>query len=159
MTEAATRNELLDLLSHALSNAGNATLMTAQLKDTLVDHSAGNYRVLMSLAGELLAYGMVNDIKQLDEKAYLEVFQPSQPPPPVAEEGEGVKLPVTVSPLLPVVRVVNPDGTGRPALACGGVVGRNSVGVIGGAAQVLQDMAGTGYRLECGHGHGTGQRT
>jgi hypothetical protein len=35
----------------------------------------------MSLAGELLAYGMVNDIKQLDEKAYLEVFQPSQPRP------------------------------------------------------------------------------
>jgi general secretion pathway protein A len=81
VTEPASRDELLDLLSHALSSAGNATLMTAQLKDTLVDHSAGNYRVLMSLAGELLAYGMVNDIKQLDEKAYLEVFQPSQPRP------------------------------------------------------------------------------
>jgi general secretion pathway protein A len=79
--EAATRDELLDLLSHALSGAGNAALMTAQLKDTLVDHSAGNYRVLMSLAGELLAYGMVKDIKQLDEKAYLEVFEPSQPRP------------------------------------------------------------------------------
>ena len=79
--EAATRDELLDLLSHALSSAGNAALMTAQLKDTLVDHSAGNYRVLMSLAGELLAYGMVKDIKQLDEKAYLEVFEPSQPRP------------------------------------------------------------------------------
>lgn len=81
VTEPASRDELLDLLCHALSSAGNATLMTAQLKDTLVDHSAGNYRVLMSLAGELLAYGMVNDIKQLDEKAYLEVFQPSQPRP------------------------------------------------------------------------------
>ncbi|MGO9600932.1 MAG: ExeA family protein [Isosphaeraceae bacterium] len=81
ITEAATRDELFDLLSHALSSAGNAALMTAQLKDTLVDHSAGNYRVLMTMAGELLAYGMANDIKQLDEKAYLEVFQPSQPRP------------------------------------------------------------------------------
>jgi type II secretory pathway predicted ATPase ExeA len=74
VTEAATRDELLDLLGHALSSAGNAALLTAQLKDTLVDHSAGNYRVLMSLAGELLAYGMVHNITQLDEKAYLEVF-------------------------------------------------------------------------------------
>jgi general secretion pathway protein A len=78
VTEAASREELLDLLSHALSSAGNATLMTAQLKDTLVDHSAGNCRVLMTMAGELLAYGMANEIRQLDEKAYLEVFQPNQ---------------------------------------------------------------------------------
>jgi general secretion pathway protein A len=79
VTEAASRDELLDLLSHALSSAGNAALMTAQLKDALVDHCAGNYRVLMTMAGELLAYGMVNEIRQLDEKAYLEVFQPGQP--------------------------------------------------------------------------------
>ena len=79
VTEAASRDELLDLLSHALSSAGNAAIMTAQLKDTLVDHSAGNYRVLMTMAGELLAYGMANEIRQLDEKAYLEVFQPNQP--------------------------------------------------------------------------------
>ncbi len=79
VTEAASRDELLDLLSHALSSAGNAAIMTAQLKDTLVDHSAGNCRVLMTMAGELLAYGMANEIRQLDEKAYLEVFQPNQP--------------------------------------------------------------------------------
>ena len=79
VTEAASRDELLELLSHALSSAGNAAIMTAQLKDTLVDHSAGNCRVLMTMAGELLAYGMANEIRQLDEKAYLEVFQPNQP--------------------------------------------------------------------------------
>ena len=78
VTEAASRDELLDLLSHALSSAGNATLMTAQLKDTLVDHNVGNYRMLMTMAGELLAYGMANEIRQLDEKAYLEVFQSNQ---------------------------------------------------------------------------------
>jgi len=76
VTEAASREELLDLLRHALSKAGNATLMTAELMDTLVDHSAGNYRVLMIMGAELLAYGMAHDVAQLDEKSYLEVFQP-----------------------------------------------------------------------------------
>jgi general secretion pathway protein A len=78
VTEAASREELL---GHALSKAGNATLMTAELKDTLVDHSAGNYRLLMTMGAELLAYGMAAEVKQLDEKVYLEVFQPSYPRP------------------------------------------------------------------------------
>jgi hypothetical protein len=44
-----------------------------------VDHSAGNYRSLMIMGGDLLAYGMAHDIAQLDEKCYLEVFQPRHP--------------------------------------------------------------------------------
>ncbi len=76
VTEPAPREELLDLLGHALAQAGNAALMTAELMETLVDHSAGNYRSLMIMGGELLAYGMVHDVAQLDEKAYLEVYQP-----------------------------------------------------------------------------------
>jgi type II secretory pathway predicted ATPase ExeA len=80
-TEVASREELLELLSHALSKAGNASLMTPELMDTLVDHCAGNYRVLMTMCGELLAHGMTHEIQQLDEKFYLEVFQPRQPRP------------------------------------------------------------------------------
>jgi general secretion pathway protein A len=76
VTEAGPRDELLELLRHALSKAGNATLMTAELMEALVDHSSGNYRLLMNMGGELLAYGMANDVAQLDEKCYLEVFQP-----------------------------------------------------------------------------------
>jgi type II secretory pathway predicted ATPase ExeA len=76
LTEAAAREEMLVLLSHALSKAGNATLMTAELMDTLVDHSAGNYRSLMIMGADLLAYGMAHDLARLDEKCYLEVFQP-----------------------------------------------------------------------------------
>jgi general secretion pathway protein A len=74
--QTASREELLELLGHALAKAGNATLMTTELMDTLVDHSAGNYRVLMIMGAELLAYGMAHDVAQLDEKCYLEVFQP-----------------------------------------------------------------------------------
>jgi general secretion pathway protein A len=80
-TEAASRDELAELLSHALSKAGNATLMTPELQDTLVDHAAGNYRLLMTMAGELLAYGVAQEVAQLDEKLYLEVFQPARPRP------------------------------------------------------------------------------
>ena len=82
VTEPATREELLELLQHALATAGNPTLMTPELMDTLVDHSAGNYRLLMTMSADLLAHGMTHDVTRLDEKCYLEVFQPRQPQHP-----------------------------------------------------------------------------
>jgi general secretion pathway protein A len=78
-TEPASREELQALLSHALAKAGNAALMTAELMDTLIDHCAGNYRLLMTMGAELLAYGMAHEVEQLDEKSYLELFQPKGP--------------------------------------------------------------------------------
>ena len=78
-TETATRDELFELLKHALAKAGNATLMTEELMETLVDHSAGNYRLLMTMSAELLAYGIAHEVSQLDEKFYLELFQPKGP--------------------------------------------------------------------------------
>jgi len=78
-TEPASREELLTLLRHALSKAGNASLMTSQLMDTLVDHAAGNYRVLMTMGADLLAQGLAREVEQLDEKLYLEVYQPHRP--------------------------------------------------------------------------------
>ena len=77
--EAASREELGQLLNHALTQAGNATLMTSQLRETLVDHAAGNYRLLMTMSAELLAYGMAHEVPQLDEKFSLEVFQAKLP--------------------------------------------------------------------------------
>jgi type II secretory pathway predicted ATPase ExeA len=75
-TDTASREELWELLQHALAKAGNASLMSNELMDTLVDHAAGNYRLLMTMGAELLAYGMAHEVEQLDEKFYLEVFQP-----------------------------------------------------------------------------------
>jgi type II secretory pathway predicted ATPase ExeA len=77
--ESASREELSELLSYALATAGNASLMTPELIGTLVDHSSGNYRLLMTMAGELLAYGLNREVEQMDEKFYLEVFHPQQP--------------------------------------------------------------------------------
>ena len=75
----ASRDELLACLDHLLDAAGNATLMTTELKATLADHAAGNYRVLMNLADELLAVAADRELPRLDEKLYLEVFgQPAR---------------------------------------------------------------------------------
>jgi len=74
--EHATCDELAACLEPLLEFAGNASLMTAQLRQTLCDHAAGNYRVLTTMASELLAVAAQRDLPKLDEKLYLEVFAP-----------------------------------------------------------------------------------
>jgi hypothetical protein len=76
VTELATREELMELLQHALSKVANAALMTAELMETLVDHSVGNYRLLLIMGSELLAHEIAQEVAQLHEKCYLEVYQP-----------------------------------------------------------------------------------
>jgi general secretion pathway protein A len=78
--EYASRDELLACLDHLLETAGNPSLMTTELKATLADHAAGNYRVLMNLADELLSIAVDRELPRLDEKLFLEVF--SQQPRP-----------------------------------------------------------------------------
>jgi type II secretory pathway predicted ATPase ExeA len=73
-TEHASREELLAGLNHLLAGAGNASLMTPALRHTLCDHAAGNYRILTTMAAELLAAAAQRELPQLDEKLYLEVF-------------------------------------------------------------------------------------
>ena len=65
-----------------MAGAGNASLMTPQLRHTLCDHAAGNYRILTTMAAELLAAAAQRELPQLDDKLYLEVFaQPEAPAP------------------------------------------------------------------------------
>lgn len=81
----ASRDELLACLDHLLAAAGNPSLMTSELRVTLADHAAGNYRVLMNLGDELLAVAADRELARLDEKLFLEVFaQPSKPKPAAA---------------------------------------------------------------------------
>jgi type II secretory pathway predicted ATPase ExeA len=74
--EYATREELRAGLEHRLAAAGNPTLLTAELMTTLCEHALGNYRVLTTMADELLAVAARRELPQLDEKLYLEVFAP-----------------------------------------------------------------------------------
>jgi general secretion pathway protein A len=77
--EQASREELLQLLEHALEKAGNPKLMTKGLLGTLAEHALGNYRVLMNTALEIFLAGAKHEATQLDEKLYLETVQ-VQPP-------------------------------------------------------------------------------
>jgi type II secretory pathway predicted ATPase ExeA len=72
--EYASRDELLACLERRLEAAGNPSLMTSELKATLADHAAGNYRVLMNLADELLTVAADRDLARLDEGLFLDVF-------------------------------------------------------------------------------------
>ncbi len=72
--EYAAREELATCLNHLLRTAGNAGLMTQELKTVLCDHAVGNYRVLTGMAGELLATAAQRELTLLDEKLFLEVF-------------------------------------------------------------------------------------
>lgn len=72
--ESASSDNLVSCLRHALDAAGNPQLMTDALIRTLAEHAAGNHRVLVSLAAELLATAGQRDLAQLDEKLYFEVF-------------------------------------------------------------------------------------
>ena len=79
-TEFASRDELLACLTHLLAGAGNASLMTRPLCQTLCDHAAGNYRILTTMAAELLAAAAQRELPVLDEKLYLDVFAPAPKP-------------------------------------------------------------------------------
>jgi type II secretory pathway predicted ATPase ExeA len=72
--EYAGREELATCLNHLLATAGNAGLMTQELKIVLCDHAVGNYRVLTGMAAELLATAAQRELTLLDEKLFLEVF-------------------------------------------------------------------------------------
>jgi general secretion pathway protein A len=71
----ASREQLVDCLQHLLKSAGNATLMTPDLIAALCDHAHGNFRVLTTMAGELLAAAAQRELTRIDEKLFFEVFE------------------------------------------------------------------------------------
>ncbi len=73
-TEYANPEQLMQSLQHLLRSAGNPGLMSQELMQTLCDHAMGNYRMLCSMAGELLASAARQERTQLDEKLYFECF-------------------------------------------------------------------------------------
>ena len=81
MLEPATVDELHACLMYRMKAAGNVNLMTKELCETLCDHSLGNPRMLLGMAGELLAVAARKQLAQLDEKLFLEVFAASEAAP------------------------------------------------------------------------------
>ena len=79
--DRATPEEMQEVLVHALQKAGAVKLMTSELIATLCDHAQGNPRALMNIAGELLSVAAQREVRQIDEKLFLETCAA----PPAAE--------------------------------------------------------------------------
>ena len=73
-TESAAPEQLREALRHLLKEAGNARLLSAGLISAICEHAAGNYRVLMNMANDLLAEALRRELDTLDEKLFFEVF-------------------------------------------------------------------------------------
>jgi type II secretory pathway predicted ATPase ExeA len=73
-TESATSAQLNDCLSHLLEKAGNLRLMTPGVQTALCEHAAGNLRLLMNMANELLAEAVRRQADQIDEKLFFDTF-------------------------------------------------------------------------------------
>jgi len=71
-----SQDDLLSFLNHQLSASGAPTLMTEELKQTLVEHAGGNIRVLANMATDLLEEAVDKNLSKLDEKLYMELFSP-----------------------------------------------------------------------------------
>lgn len=78
-TEYADTKQLMQSLQNLLECAGNPRLMTQELMQTVCDHAMGNYRVLCTMAQELLATAARQEKTQLDEQLYLECFAVPKP--------------------------------------------------------------------------------
>ena len=81
-TEALPPHQLLACLNHLLQTAGNPKLLSPSLLQTLCEHAAGNLRLLMNLANDLLAAAARQEREQLDEKLFFEVFALDPKPAP-----------------------------------------------------------------------------
>lgn len=79
-TESLPAADLLKGLQHLLAAAGNARLMTAGLQQTLCEHAAGNLRLLLNMANDLLVTACNQKLETLDDQLYLQVFAPEPKP-------------------------------------------------------------------------------
>ena len=71
--EPVSPEDLLACLQHALAEAGNPKLITAELMTVLCEHALGTPRALMNLADELLAAAMERQLDRIDEKLFFDV--------------------------------------------------------------------------------------
>ena len=72
--EALSPKQLQECLNHLLKVAGNPKLLSPSLIQTLCEHAAGNLRLLMNMANDLLVVASQQEREVIDEKLYFEVF-------------------------------------------------------------------------------------
>jgi general secretion pathway protein A len=72
--EALPPKALQECVNHLLKAAGNAKLLSPPLIQTLCEHAAGNLRLLMNMANDLLVAASQQEREVIDEKLFFEVF-------------------------------------------------------------------------------------
>lgn len=69
------QNELIQILTEMIKQAGSPELMTPMLIKSLAEHAMGNLRTMMMMATELLSIASEKEIRQLDENLFFEVYR------------------------------------------------------------------------------------
>lgn len=72
--EALSPKELREALEQLCAQAGHAKLFSDVLLQTLCEHAAGNLRLLMNMANELLHAACRLEREHIDEQLYFETF-------------------------------------------------------------------------------------
>ncbi|MCK5803032.1 MAG: AAA family ATPase [Lentisphaeria bacterium] len=72
--QSSESKELRECLCNHLRKAGNPMLISEPVIAALCEHAAGNYRVLMNMANDLLAAALHDEADQIDEKLFFKVF-------------------------------------------------------------------------------------
>lgn len=67
-------NQLMKFLHHILTESGNQNLITNELLTTLCERAAGNLRILMAMAAELLEAAIQRQTDRIDEKLFFDIF-------------------------------------------------------------------------------------
>lgn len=80
LLDEAPRDEMLACLEHLLDNAGNANLITTDAKVAIAEHSAGNYRSMMTHCDELFAAMLDADKTTIDGDLFFELYKPKNQP-------------------------------------------------------------------------------
>jgi len=72
--EPAESKALRECLCNHLQKAGNPRLISEPVMAALCEHAAGNCRVLMNMANDLLAAALHHEVEQIDENLFFKVF-------------------------------------------------------------------------------------
>jgi type II secretory pathway predicted ATPase ExeA len=78
--DSVPKSELASFLKEAITAAGNTSLLTADLIQLLADRSVGNYRIMMTMASELLMEALKTEKSVLDEQLFFDTFKPNRKP-------------------------------------------------------------------------------
>jgi len=68
-------DELVQILSQSMAQAGSPQLMNTELIKTVAEHAMGNLRAMMIMGNELLTNAAEKEIRQLDENLFFDVYR------------------------------------------------------------------------------------